>query len=113
MSLCGTTGLDLESNLVETRIKNSDMVLITESELNVSAIYIQFRGHPFCWDIQTIYENAIFRLGFLPAVAGCLGTLPWDRLPTLSPQFRPGPHPPPSRGFNFQRTEKPILPYRP
>jgi hypothetical protein len=59
VSLCGTTGLDLESNLVETRIKNSDMVLITESELNVSAIDQRFWHCKKCGDNLYISEKIV------------------------------------------------------
>ena len=36
--------------------------------LNIPAINLQSHNHQFACDIQTIYENAIFRLGFLSAV---------------------------------------------
>jgi hypothetical protein len=41
-------------------------------------------------DTQTLYASltilkyAIFRLGFLPAVAGCLGLVPCDAYPQLN-----------------------------
>jgi hypothetical protein len=34
--------------------------------------------------LAIIEKNAIFRLGALPAVAGCLGFVPCDCLPTLT-----------------------------
>jgi hypothetical protein len=34
------------------------------------AIYLYFHWHQVYCDIQKVYENAIFRLGFLPVVTG-------------------------------------------
>ena len=74
----------------------------------ITAINLQSRKVQFAYDIQTIYENAIF--GWLLCPVGQHGVaLPACRalgLPWISPQFRPGLHPPPFRVFKFQR---PIL----
>jgi len=70
-----------------------------------SVFYIPFSLLSIILIISTCLLNfAIFRLGFLPAVAGCLGIVPCDAYPQLSPQFRPGLHPPPFRVFEFQRS---------
>ena len=53
----------------------------------LTAIYQQFHRPLFYCDRKKIYENAIFRLGFLPPVGGCLGIVPCDRLPTLTTDF--------------------------
>ena len=48
---------------------------------NVSEIYSPYENSTYCKLIFSL-RIAIFRLGFLPAVAGCLRTVPCGRLPT-------------------------------
>lgn len=40
--------------------------------------------------IGTIINLTFFRLGFLPAVAGYPGVLPWDRLPAIYDRLQTG-----------------------
>ena len=61
-----------------------------------------------------IYGNAIFRLGFLPAVAGCLGIVPCGAYPHLQPTsgwlLDPKHSPPiPSLSINQTAQDPPLV----